>query len=482
MNWETTIGIEVHVELMTESKMFCGCVVDFDAPPNTNICPVCLALPGALPVPNRQVLEWITAIGLALNCEITPHSVFSRKNYFYADLPKNYQISQFDLPVCHDGWLDIEVDGESHRVRIERAHQEEDTGKSIHVGEAGRIHTATETHVDINRAGVPLVEVVSRPDIHSGAQARAYAQSLRSVVLALGVSDAKLEEGSMRFDANISVRREGEPELGTKVEIKNMNSFRSLERACDFEATRQVGILESGGTIVQETRHWDEADGRTHSMRVKEGSSDYRYFTEPDLLPMQFDDAWVDPIRASLPELPAARAERYASLGVDAHSAGLLVGAEEAFGAVFEAAVEGGVAAKQAANWLLQDVTAWLRKEDAALADTPLTGAHLGELAGLVGDGKLSSNGATAVIEGVLAGEGGPGEVAGARDLIQISDSGALEAAVDEAIASNPDEFARYVGGEQRLTGFFVGQVMKATRGKADPKQVGEILRSRAAG
>jgi aspartyl-tRNA(Asn)/glutamyl-tRNA(Gln) amidotransferase subunit B len=480
MTWETTIGIEVHVELMTQSKMFCGCAVDFDAPPNTNICPVCLALPGALPVPNQQALEWITAIGLALNCEITPHSVFSRKNYFYADLPKNYQVSQFDLPVCHDGWLDVEVDGEVHRVRIERAHQEEDTGKSIHVGEAGRIHTATETHVDINRAGVPLVEIVSRPDIRSGAQARAYAQSLRGVVLALGVSDAKLEEGSMRFDANISVRRAGDPELGTKVEIKNMNSFRSLERACDFEAARQVAVLESGGRIVQETRHWDEADAKTHSMRVKEGSSDYRYFTEPDLLPMQFDEAWIEPIRDGLPELPAARTERYAAFGIDLHAASLLVSAEPAFGTVFEAAVEGGVVAKQAANWLLQDVTTWLRKGDASLGDTPLSGSDFVELAALVGDGKLSSNGATAVIEGVLAGEGAPAVVAESRDLIQISDSGALETAVDEAIAANPDEFARYVDGEQKLTGFFVGQVMKATRGKADPKQVSEILRARA--
>jgi aspartyl-tRNA(Asn)/glutamyl-tRNA(Gln) amidotransferase subunit B len=482
MTWETTIGIEVHVELMTESKMFCGCVVDFDAPPNTNICPVCLALPGALPVPNEKALEWITAIGLALNCEITPHSLFARKNYFYADLPKNHQVTQFDLPVCHDGWLDITVDGETHRVGIERAHQEEDTGKSIHVGEAGRIHTATETHVDFNRAGVPLVEIVSRPDIHSGAQARAYAQALRSVVLALGVSDAKLEEGSMRFDANISVRQVGETELGTKVEIKNMNSFRSLERACDFEAVRQVALLESGGTIVQETRHWDEADGRTHSMRVKEGSSDYRYFTEPDLLPMHFDESWVAPIRAGLPELPAARAERYVALGVDAHAAELLVGAEAAYGTVFEAAVDGGVAAKQAANWLLQDVTTWLRRTESELEATPLTGSHLVELAGLVGEGKLSSNGVSAVLEGVLEGEGAPGAVAEARDLIQISDSGALETAVDEAIAANPDEFARFAGGEQRLTGFFVGEVMKATRGKADPKQVSQILRARAAG
>lgn len=474
--WETVIGIEVHVELLTESKMFCGCAVDFDAPPNTNICPVCLALPGSLPVPNRRALEWITAIGLALDCEVTPHTVFSRKNYFYADLPKNYQITQFDLPVCHDGHLDVEVDGEMTRVGIERAHQEEDTGKSIHVGVSGRIHAATETLLDFNRAGVPLVEIVSRPDIHSGAQARAYVQALRQVVLTLGVSDAKLEEGSMRFDANISVRRMGDPELGTKVEIKNMNSFRSLERACDHEARRQIEVLGSGGRLTQETRHWDEADGRTHSMRSKEGSSDYRYFTEPDLVPMVFGPEWVEPIRAALPELPAARRDRYIELGADPHAASVLVGADAGYGAIFEEAVDQGAPANQAANWLTQDVTTWLRREERTIEDTPLTGAHLAELAGLVGDGQLSSNGVTAVLDGVLAGEGSPGEVARSRDLVQISDTGALEEAVAAAIIANPSEYERFREGDQKLVGFFVGQVMRATGGRADPRQVTEIL------
>ncbi len=478
--WETVIGIEVHVELLTESKMFCGCRVDFDSPPNTNICPVCLALPGSLPVPNRKALEWITAIGLALNCQVTPHTVFSRKNYFYADLPKNYQITQFDLPVCHDGHLDVEVEGEMTRVGIERAHQEEDTGKSIHVGESGRIHAATETHLDFNRAGVPLVEIVSRPDIHSGVQARAYVQSLRQVVLALGVSDARLEEGSMRFDANISVRRVGDPVLGTKVEIKNMNSFRSLERACDFEAARQVAVLESGGSLTQETRHWDEADGTTYSMRSKEGSSDYRYFTEPDLVPMVFDAAWVEPIRSSLPELPAQRRDRYVGMGIDTHAASVLVAADDHYGVVFEEAVAAGAPSRLAANWLIQDVTTWLRKEERTVGETPLEGVHLAELAALVADGKLSSNGATAVVEGVLAGEGRPADVAAARDLIQISDVGALGAAVDTAIAANPDEFAR-LKDDPKLIGFFVGQVMRATGGKADPRQVTEILKDRIA-
>src|SRR5690606_22532022 len=303
--------IEVHVELKTESKMFCGCAVAFGDEPNTNVCPVCLGLPGALPVTNERAIEWITRIGLALGCEISPRSVFHRKNYFYADLPKNYQISQYDIPVCHDGFLEVEVDGTRIRVGIERAHMEEDTGKSLHVGDGGRIHGAEATLLDFNRSGVPLVEVVSRPDIRSAAQARAYAQELRAIVAELGVSDARLEEGSIRFDANISVRPEGQAELGTKVEIKNMNSFRSLERAVEFEIDRQIALIESGGEVVQETRHWDEELGETQSMRTKEGSSDYRYFADPDLVPMVISTEWVDEIRATLPELPEARRSRY---------------------------------------------------------------------------------------------------------------------------------------------------------------------------
>ncbi|MGC2240558.1 MAG: Asp-tRNA(Asn)/Glu-tRNA(Gln) amidotransferase subunit GatB, partial [Acidimicrobiia bacterium] len=317
MSWEPVIGIEVHVELMTDSKMFCGCAVEFGAEPNTNVCPTCLGLPGALPVPNREAIESIMKIGLALNCSVSERSVFHRKNYFYADLPKNYQISQFDIPVCHDGHLEVEVDGTVSRVGIERAHMEEDTGKSTHLGAGGRIHSAEATLLDFNRSGVPLVEIVSRPDIRSAAEARAYAQELRSVVAELGVSDARLEEGSIRFDANISIRPQGESELGTKVEIKNMNSFRSLEQAIDYEIRRQVELVDSDGTVIQETRHWDEEAGVTHSMRVKEGSSDYRYFTEPDLVPMVMGESWVKRVAEGLPELPAERRRRYRDQGLD---------------------------------------------------------------------------------------------------------------------------------------------------------------------
>ncbi len=478
MTWEPVIGIEVHVELETASKMFCGCAVDFDSEPNTNVCPTCLGLPGALPVPNRKAIEWITKIGLAINCSISERSQFHRKNYFYSDQPKNYQISQFDVPVCHDGWLDVTVDGETTRVGVNRAHMEEDTGKSIHLGEGGRIHTATETLLNFNRAGVPLVEVVSEPDIRSAAEARAYAQTLRNVIVALGVSDARLEEGSIRFDANVSIRSDSDAPFGTKVEVKNMNSFRSLERAVDFEIRRQTDVIESGGVIHQETRHWDEAEGVTHGMRSKEGSSDYRYFPEPDLLPIVVSAAWRDEIAATLPELPAARAARYVGLGVDAESAASLAGSEDLVG-LFESAVAAGALPKMAANWVTGEVTAWLRRESAILPNTALTGDHVAELARMVEGAELSSTAAKEVLGYVLAGEGTPGAVAEAHDLAQISDTGALESAVDEVIAANLDQFDRLAGGEERLIGFFVGQVMRITGGKADPKVVTGILRSR---
>jgi aspartyl-tRNA(Asn)/glutamyl-tRNA(Gln) amidotransferase subunit B len=479
--WEPVIGIEVHVELATRSKMFCGCAVSFGEEPNTNVCPVCLGLPGALPVPNRQAIEWIMAIGLALDCEIAERSVFHRKNYFYADLPKNYQISQFDVPVCRDGHLDIFHDGETRRVGIERAHMEEDTGKSTHVGTGGRIHAAELTLLDFNRSGVPLVEIVSKPDIRSAAEARLYAQELRAVIAELGVSDARLEEGSIRFDANVSVRPMGESTLGTKVEIKNMNSFRSLERAVDFEIERQIGLLESGGEVIQETRHWDEEAGVTHSMRTKEGSSDYRYFTEPDLVPMHMDREWVERVRATLPELPAERRARYVEIGLDSDQAGILSDSVPALRDIFEAAIAAGAPPRPAANWLIGEVTGWLRRVDPDPVVVPLTGPQLAELVAMVEEGIVSSSAAKEVLEGVLAGEGDPREVAVTRDLIQISDSSALEAAVDEVIAANPDALASYRAGETMVLGFLVGQVMKATQGRADPKLVNRLLRDKLA-
>jgi aspartyl-tRNA(Asn)/glutamyl-tRNA(Gln) amidotransferase subunit B len=481
-NWEPVIGIEVHVELMTSSKMFCGCAVSFGDEPNTNVCPVCLGLPGALPVPNRTAIDWIMAIGLALNCEISERSVFHRKNYFYADLPKNYQISQFDVPVCREGHLDVVVDGETRRIGIERAHMEEDTGKSIHVGVGGRIHAAESTLLDFNRSGVPLVEIVSKPDITSAAEARAYAQELRSLVAELGVSDARLEEGSIRFDANVSVRPAGREEYGTKVEIKNMNSFRSLERAIAHEIERQIEVLESGGVLVQETRHWDEESAVTHSMRTKEGSSDYRYFTEPDLVPMHMDRSWVESIRSGLPELPAARRSRYVEAGLEDGQAGVMSDAPLALRELFDSAIEAGAPARSAANWLTGEVTAWLRRTETDPDALPLSGPQLAELVVMVDDRTVSSSAAKEVLEGVLTGAGGPRDVAESRDLIQISDTSALEAAVDETLAANPDAVANFQAGETKVVGFLVGQVMRATQGKADPKLVNELLTAKLQG
>ncbi|MXX63577.1 MAG: Asp-tRNA(Asn)/Glu-tRNA(Gln) amidotransferase subunit GatB [Acidimicrobiia bacterium] len=480
MSWEAVIGLETHVELSTESKMFCGCPARFESEPNTNVCPVCLGLPGALPVPNREAINRIMRIGLALNCSITRQPVFHRKNYFYADLPKNYQISQFDLPVCVDGFL--EVGGtDPGRVGIERVHQEEDTGKSTHMGGDGRISGAEYSLLDFNRSGVPLVEIVTRPDLRSAAQARAYGQELKLLVEALGVSDARLEEGSIRFDANVSVRSGPEAPLGTKVEIKNMNSFRSLERAVTYEIGRQTHLLSQEGTVVMETRHWDEEAGATRGGRVKEGSSDYRYFPDPDLVPMEIDPAWESHIRASLPELPAARRTRYEQMGVDPTMAATLVAGESGLAGLFEEAVNLGAGPSQAANWVTGEVVAALRKASInSVTETGLTGSALAELLEMIGQGKLSGSAAREVLTGVIAGEGGSGQVAAARDLIQISDTEMLAEVIEEVLAAHPDEFSRLQGGEQKLVGFLVGQVMRRTRGKADPKLAGALIAERS--
>jgi len=482
LKWESVVGIEVHVELATESKMFCGCSAAFGAEPNTNVCPVCLGLPGALPVPNRQAIDWIMAIGLAFNCSVSQRSVFHRKNYFYADLPKNYQISQFDIPVCHDGYLDVSAEGSTRRIGIERAHMEEDTGKSTHLGDGGRIHSAESTLLDFNRSGVPLVEIVSKPDLRSAAESRAYAQELRAIVAELGVSDARLEEGSIRFDANISIRPVGQVELGTKVEIKNMNSFRSLERAVDYEIDRQIEVVEAGGDLKQETRHWDEEAGVTQSMRTKEGSSDYRYFTEPDLVPMVMDEAWINRVRSTLPELPAERRSRYEAQGLDFHLAGVMSAAPETLRSVHDAAVEAGASSKVSANWLTGEVTAFLRRSDRSPDELTLSGEDLAELGSILEEGVVSSSAAKEVLEGVLSGEGSPRMVAEARDLVQISDTSAIDEIVIEVLDQNAEAVENYRAGEQKVVGFLVGQVMRASQGKADPKIVNQLLRAKLDG
>ena len=474
--WEPVIGIEVHVELSTQSKMFCACEVTFGGEANTKVCPTCLGLPGALPVANRVAMDWIVRIGLALQCQVSERSVFHRKNYFYADLPKNYQVSQFDLPVCRNGWLDVTVGDETRRIGIERAHMEEDTGKSLHQGNGGRIHTATSTVLDFNRSGVPLVEIVSRPDLRSATEARAYAQDLRNLVAELGVSDARMEAGSIRFDANVSVRPIGTEALGTKVEIKNMNSFRSLERAIASEIDRQVALLEGGQKVRQETRHWDEGAGATHSMRSKEESSDYRYFAEPDLLPLVFAADQVEALRAGLPELPAERRSRLEGLGVAPHTARALAQAEPELRRTFEEAVALGAPPAAAANWVAGELTAATRRlETPAMVD----GRSLFRLIEMTEDGRLSSSAAKEVLVEMLRSGDEAEAVATRLDLIQISDTSALEAAVSEVLDSQLEAVERYRSGEHKVLGFLVGLVMKSTGGKADPKLVNQILRQR---
>ncbi|MCH7583553.1 MAG: Asp-tRNA(Asn)/Glu-tRNA(Gln) amidotransferase subunit GatB [Acidobacteria bacterium] len=475
MTWEVVIGIETHVELRTESKMFCGCPVGFGAEPNTAVCPVCLGLPGALPVPNEKAIEWTMRLGLALDCDVTQQSLFHRKNYFYADMPKNYQISQFDFPLCVGGHLDVTTSDGDRRIGITRVHLEEDTGKSTHLGEGGRIGSSGGALVDFNRAGIPLMEVVSEPDIRTPEEARVYAQELRAVVLALGVSDARLEEGSMRFDANISLRSEGATELGVKVEVKNMNSLRSLQRALSHEIERQTKILDEGGAIAQETRHWDEEAGRTEAGRSKEEASDYRYFSEPDLVPLVVTDEVVAGLRSELPELPAQTRARFEAAGVDSIAARVLVGGS--LGSLFDEAVVAGAAAPEVAKWLTGEVTAHLNREGADPPALSLDGAALAELIAMVEAGDLSSTAAKQVLEGVLTGEGQPRQVAEARDLIQIRDEEALAEAVAAVVAAHPEEMGRIADGDGKLIGFLVGQVMKATGGKADPRRVSELIR-----
>jgi aspartyl-tRNA(Asn)/glutamyl-tRNA(Gln) amidotransferase subunit B len=478
-DWEAVIGIETHVELSTKSKMFCSCPTEFGDEPNTAVCPVCLALPGALPVPNEKAIEGIVKIGMALDCAINESSLFYRKNYFYPDLPKNYQISQYTFPVCEHGSLAVDVDGEPTVVGITRVHMEEDTGKSSHQGDGGgRIHDASYTLLDFNRAGVPLVEVVTEPDITSAAQARAYGAELQRIVLALGVSDAKLEAGSMRFDANVSVRPVGSTTLGTRTETKNVNSLRSLQRAINFEIDRQIKVLEAGGAIHQETRHWNEDTGVTTSMRTKEESEDYRYFQDPDLLPLEVTKEWQDEIRATIGELPAKTRARFRAHGVDAETA-LILGDDPDLAAMFTDTMSEGASGRLVGIWLTGEVIAYLRREDIELGDSGLTAEHLASLAGMVDEGALSSSAGKEVLIAVLDGEGPPSEIADARDLGQVSDTGAIEAAVDAVLAENADAVEKIRGGEMKPFGFLVGQVMRHMGGKADPKVVRSVLEQR---
>ena len=478
--YEAVIGLEVHVELNTNTKMFCSCAIDFGGDPNTRTCPICLGQPGSLPVVNGKAVEAAIRLGLALGCDIAPISQFHRKNYFYPDMPKNYQISQYDVPICLRGSLTVTTDDGEHIVGITRVHMEEDTGKSLHVGTSGRIHGADYSLVDYNRAGIPLLEVVSEPDIRTSAQAQAYLSELRAVVLALGISDAKLEEGSMRCDANVSLRPVGHTVFGTRAEVKNMNSIRSLGRAIEYEIARQTDVLTHGQAVVQETRHWDEDAGRTSTLRVKETTEDYRYFPDPDLVPVAPDAAWIEELRVALPELPAAkRARLVAEHGISEEQADNLVSI--GLGGIFEDAVGAGAAASDSANWLVNEVVAWCNEHAVEPTAVPLSGGQLAELGSLVTDGTLSKKLAREVLGGVLDGEGSPREIATARGLEQISDTDAIAAAVDAAIAADPGAAQKVRDGNEKAIGALVGAVMRQTKGQANPGLVNELLKERLA-
>jgi aspartyl-tRNA(Asn)/glutamyl-tRNA(Gln) amidotransferase subunit B len=483
VRYEPVIGLEVHVELGTRTKMFCGCRTDFGAEPNTQVCPVCLGLPGSLPVANRAAIEATIRIGLALHCDIASWCRFARKNYFYPDMPKNFQISQYDEPLCTDGYLDIDVDGQTVRVGIERVHLEEDTGKTLHVGGAtGRIHGATESLVDYNRAGIPLVEIVTKPIPGTGALApvvaRAYVTELREVVRSLGVSDVRMEQGSLRCDVNTSLQPVGSSEWGTRSETKNVNSLRSVERAVRSEMLRQAAVLDSGGRVVQETRHFHEDTGDTTSGRSKETATDYRYFPEPDLVPIAPDPAWVAELKAVLPEPPRQRRHRLRTeWGVSDHDMQSILNA----GAVglIETTVAAGASPEAARKWWLGELSRRANESGAELGSLPVTPQHVAELQRLIDAGKLTDKLARTVLEGVLAGGGSPSEVMAARGLEVVSDTGALESAVAEAIAANPDVAEKVRSGKVAAAGVLVGAVMKATRGQADARTVRELIISK---
>ncbi len=476
MDYEVIIGLEIHCELKTASKMFCGCDASFGGEPNSKTCPICLGLPGVLPVINRKAVEYAVKTGLALDCSIEPSSIFHRKNYFYPDMPKDYQISQYDLPLAVGGHLDVEMEDHVSRIGITRVHMEEDTGKSVHVGESGRIHGATHSLEDFNRAGVPLMEIVTEPDLRTPEEARAFMSQLKSLLEYLEVSDVKMEEGSLRCDANVSLRVPG-GELGVKVEVKNMNSLRALERALAYEVERQTGVLDEGGRLVQETRHWDAAANLTSPLRTKEYSSDYRYFPEPDLVPLEPDRDFVESVRATLPELPAQRRGRLMEqYGLPEQDA-LLLTTEKAVGDYFESAVAGGANPKLIANWVMGELLAYLNTEGVAIGEVKVNPEGLADMVRLVEDGTISGKIAKTVFAEMLASGKTAKQVVEEKGLVQISDAGELGKVVADAVAANPGAVEDFKAGKEQAVGFLVGQVMKATAGKANPKMINEMVR-----
>jgi aspartyl-tRNA(Asn)/glutamyl-tRNA(Gln) amidotransferase subunit B len=473
MEYEIVIGLEFHTQLSTNSKIFCACSTKFGAEPNSQVCPVCMGLPGVLPVVNKKVIENAIMTGLAFGCEIDQHCTFARKNYYYPDLPKNYQISQYEDPITHDGTLDISVNGGSKRIGITRVHMEEDAGKLIH-SEGG-----TTSYVDFNRTGVPLLEIVTEPDIRSPEEAYATALSIKSILEYLEVSDCNMEEGSLRCDANISIRPKGQTELGVKTEVKNMNSFKGVQKALEYEADRQIKILSDGGTIVQETRLWDADKGVTRSMRSKEEAHDYRYFPDPDLIPLIIDDEWIAEIKAKLPELPAQRKKRFQEqYGLSEYDAGVLTGSKHTAD-FFEKAAGLHGDAKAVSNWVTVELQRYLNEHDIEITECKITPEKLAEMLQLIADGTISGKIAKEVFAEMFKTGEGPKAVVEAQGLVQISDESALAEIIESVIADNADAVGEFLNGNEKTFGFLMGQMMKASKGKANPKAAQKLLRER---
>jgi aspartyl-tRNA(Asn)/glutamyl-tRNA(Gln) amidotransferase subunit B len=473
MEYESVIGLEVHAQLLTETKIFCSCSTKFGARPNSQVCPICLGMPGVLPVLNRKALEYAIRAALATNCEISPKSRFARKNYFYPDLPKGYQISQYEEPLSTNGWLEVETNGSKKKVRIRRIHLEEDAGKLIHENSTDR------SFVDLNRAGVPLVEIVSEPDISSSEEAVSYLKKLRSILIYIGVCDGNMEEGSLRCDANVSVRPKGAKELGTKTEIKNVNSFKFVQRALEYELRRQISLLEGGEKVNQETRLFDSARGVTFSMRSKEEAHDYRYFPDPDLLPVQVDVELTEEIRNSLPELPDARLRRFVEeYDIPLYDAGVLTASKEVAD-YFEECLRYYNKPKTVSNWVMTEVLRELKGEEEGIKAFPISPDKLAELFKLIDDGTVSGKMAKDVFTEMVSTKKGAAEIIAKKGVKQLTDHSEIEKLVYDVMEKNPEEVSRYRAGQEKLLGFFVGEIMKATGGKANPKLVNEVLRKK---
>lgn len=475
--YEAVIGLEVHSELKTNTKIFCGCPTTFGGEQNTHVCPVCLGLPGVLPVVNEKVVEFAIKAGLALNCTINKFSKFDRKNYYYPDLPKNFQTSQYDLPIAEHGYLDIEVEGKKKRIRITRIHMEEDAGKLVHSGTT--INDSASANVDYNRTGVPLIEIVSEPDLSSPAEARAYMEKMKAILEYIDVSNCKMEEGNLRADVNISLREKGETKLGTKAEMKNINSFKAIEASLEYEIDRQTEILEDGGHVKQETRTWDDAKGITMAMRSKEQAHDYRYMPEPDLVPIITTDERIEEIRRSLPELPDARKARLMNeLGLSDYDAAIIT-SSRAMAEYFDAVVDGKADAKMAANWIMGDLAKHLNVGGLTIEESPVKASQLAALLGLIDKGTISGKIAKKVFEEMWASGDDPEKIVEEKGLVQITDTGAIEAIVDEVIAANQKAVDDYKGGNKKAIGALVGQVMKKSKGKANPGVVNQLLQQK---